>query len=153
QAGFEGILVLADEIQQYIEPRVKSSSDPIAPLFNLIQMLLTRENRLRFGLILIIGLKEVGLIREARNDLLHRLREISLDLTNVYDYEFASRLWQVLSKEFDFKDISGDITTVEALEALGEIASRTDLSDGPRTVINTFRRMVERYKTFGVSTP
>lgn len=153
QAGFEGILVLADEIQQYIEPRIKSSSDPIAPLFNLIQMLLTRENRLRFGLILIIGLKEVGLIRETRNDLLHRLREISLDLTNVYDYEFASRLWQVLSKEFDFKDISSDITTAEALEALGEIASRTDLSDGPRTVINTFRRMVERYKTFGVSAP
>lgn len=151
QAGFEGILVLADEIQQYIEPRVKSSSDPIAPLFNLIQMLLTRENRLRFGLILIIGLKEVGLIRETRNDLLHRMREISLDLTNVYDYEFASRLWQVLSKEFDFRDVAADITTPEALEALGEIASRTDLSDGPRTVINTFRRMVQRYKTFGMT--
>lgn len=151
EAGFDGLLVLADEIQQYIEPRIKSSNDPIAPLFNLIQMLLTRENRLKFGLILIIGLKEVGLIRETRNDLLHRMREISLDLTNVYDYEFALRLWQLLAREFDFKDISSDITTPEALEALGEIASRTDLSDGPRTVINTFRRMVERYKTYGIS--
>ena len=152
EAGFEGILVLADEIQQYIEPRIRSSTDPIAPLFNLIQMLLTRENYLRFGLIMIIGLKEVGLLRETRNDLLHRMREISLDLTNVYDYEFASRLWQLLAKEFEFRDVSADITTPEALEALGEIASRNDLSDGPRTVINTFRRMVERYKTHGVST-
>src|SRR5690606_24167692 len=132
---------------------INASSDPITPLFNLIQMLLTRENRLKFGIILVIGLKEVGLIRETRNDLLHRMRQLSLDLTNVYDHEFASRLWQVLSRVFDFKDIASDIVTPEALEALGEIASRTDLSDGPRTVINTFRRMVERYKTFGVSTP
>lgn len=152
-AGFDGLLVLADEIQQYIEPRVKTSSDPIAPLFNLIQLLLTREDYLNFGLILIIGLKEVGLIRETRNDLLHRMRQLSLDLTNVYDREFASRLWNVLAKEFDFRDVSADIVTPEALEALGEIASRTDLSDGPRTVVNTFRRMVERYKTYGISTP
>lgn len=153
EAGFDGLLVLADEIQQYIEPRVKTSSEPIAPLFNLIQMLLTREGYLNFGLILIIGLKEVGLIRETRNDLLHRMRQLSLDLTNVYDREFASRLWNVLAKEFDFRDVAADIVTPEALESLGEVASRTDLSDGPRTVVNTFRRMVERYKTYGVSTP
>jgi len=153
RAGYEGLLVLADEVQQYIEPRVKSSKEPITPLFNLIQMLLTRENHLKFGLILIIGLKEVGLIRELRNDLLHRMRRLSLDLTNVYDFEFASRLWRLLSKEFKFENVASEIVMPEALEALGEIASRTDLSDGPRTVINTFRRMVERFKTYGVSVP
>ena len=151
RAGYQGLSVLPDEIQQYIEPRVQRSDDPIAPLFNLVQMLATRERYLNFGFILVIPLKEIGVIREAcgRDDLLHRMRELSLDLTSVYDLDFAARLWHLLAQEFGYQDISHDIVTMEALDALGEIASRKDLSNGPRTVVNAFRRIVERYKTYG----
>jgi hypothetical protein len=149
QAGFEGLLILPDEIQQYIEPKIASKSgDPIAPFFNLIQGLATRAGYLQFGFIMIIPLKEIGVIREARgrDDLLHRMRELSLDLSSVYDPDFATRLWERLAEEFDFFDVKNNIVKPETLTALGEIATRDDISNGPRTVINVFRRMVERYK-------
>lgn len=152
EAGFEGLIVLPDEIQQYIEPQMKSSGgDPIAPFFNLIQGLATREGHLCFGFIMVIPLKEIGVIREARGrgDLLDRMRELSLDLSTVYGQDFATRLWEKLSHEFNFADVAADIVRPETLDALGEIASRDDLSNGPRTVINTFRRMVQNYLSHG----
>jgi len=152
EAGFDGLIILPDEIQQYIEPQMRSGAgDPIAPFFNLIQGLATREGYLCFGFILVIPLKEIGIIRDARGrgDLLDRMRELSLDLSTVYDQDFAKRLWNKLADEFGFSDIASDIVRPETLDALGEIASRDDLSNGPRTVINTFRRMVQRYQSQG----
>lgn len=147
KAGFDGLLVLSDEIQLYIEPRMKRESEPITPLFTLVDGLATRAGYLNFGLVLCIPLKEVGVIREMRDDLLHRMRNFSLDLTTIYDDAFASNLWHLLAKEFDFRDIQDQVVSNHTLQALGEIASRQELSNGPRTVINAFRRMVERYKS------
>lgn len=151
EAGYKGVAILPDEIQQYIEPKIKSNAgDPIAPFFNLIQGLATREGYLNFGFIMVIPRKEIGVIRDARgrSDLLQRMRELSLDLTTVYDQAFAARLWERLAKEFRFDDVA-DIVRPETLAALGQIAARDDLSHGPRTVINAFRRMVEYYQGGG----
>jgi len=148
-AGYAGLILLPDEIQQYIEPLMKRSGDPIVPFFNLLQGLATREGYLNFGLILVTVPKELDIIREGRGrkDLIHRMRELSLDLTYVYDSEFPERLWDVLANAFNFKDVSKEIVASETLLSLGEIIIRNDLSDGPRTVINTFKRMVQRYLT------
>lgn len=149
RAGLGGVLLMPDEIQQYFEPKVQAGrEDPIAPLFNLIQALATREKRLRLGLIMVIPHKEIALIRDARGrgDLLQRMAETSLDLTAVYDRQFAARLWARLAEVFAFREIAGDIAPPEALAALGEIAARDDLSNGPRTVINAYKRMVERHR-------
>lgn len=147
RAGYDGLLVLCDEIQLYIEPRMKRESEPITPLFTLVDGLATRGGYLKFGLVLIIPLKEVGIIREMRDDLLHRMRNFSLDLTTIYDDSFAENLWHLLAKEFDFRDVADAVVSPYTLRALGEIAARQELSNGPRTVINAFRRMVERYKS------
>lgn len=154
-AGYAGVLVLPDELQQYIEPRIRRDSEPITPLFNLVQLLATRNGYLAFGIIFVIPLKEVGVIREMRDDLLHRMRELSLDLTAVYDDQFARNLWYKLAHEFDFTDLaqSHEIIDEDTLLALGEIAARQELSNGPRTVINAFRRIVERYKSMHLPTP
>lgn len=146
-AGYDGIILMPDEIQQYIEPIMKRSGDPIVPFFNLLQGLATRENYLHFGLILVTVPKELDVIREGRGrkDVIHRMRELSLDLTYIYDDKFPERLWNVLAHEFNFKDISERIVTQDTLRSLGEIIIREELSDGPRTVINTFKRMVQRY--------
>ncbi len=146
-AGYDGLLVLCDEIQLYIEPRMKRESEPITPLFTLVDGLATRGGYLKFGLVLVIPLKEVGVIREMRDDLLHRMRNFSLDLTTIYDNSFAENLWHLLAKEFDFRDVEDAVVAPYTLRALGEIAARQELSNGPRTVINAFRRMVERYKS------
>lgn len=148
KADFEGLIILPDEIQQYIEPKLASKlGDPISPFFNLVQGLATRAGYLRFGFIMVIPLKEIGVIREARgrDDVLHRMKDLSLDLTSVYDPEFARRLWDMLAREFQFTEVASAIVRPETLESLGQIASREDISNGPRTVINVFRRMVELY--------
>lgn len=146
KAGFEGLLVLADEIQQYIEPEVKSGAkDPIAPLFNVVQGLATRRNHLAFGLILIIPLKELSVIVDQRGDFVDRMRGLALDLGAIYNQAFPGRLWDRLAKEFDFAEHAEDMVADETLDALGQISIRDDLSNGPRTVVNAFRRIARRY--------
>jgi hypothetical protein len=149
-AGFEGLLILADEVQQYIDPEVKTGvKDPISPLFDVISGLLTRRNHLNMGIILVIPPKELDVLRDQRGDFIHRTLQVSLDLRTIYDRAFPLRLWQRLAEEFDFTDHSYRIVTSTALDALGQICVRPDLSDGPRTVINTFRRMTRRYLDLG----
>ncbi|RMD59636.1 hypothetical protein D6833_11130, partial [Candidatus Parcubacteria bacterium] len=150
QAGFDGLLVIADEVQQYIEPEIKAGiKDPISPLFDVISAILTRRNHLNFGLILVIPPKELGLLRDQRGDLVHRVLQVSLDLGTVYDREFPQRLWHRLAKEFDFEEHRARIISKECLDALGQISARSDLSDGPRTVVNAFRRATRRYIELG----
>lgn len=152
QAGFEGLIILPDEIQQYIEPKIASKGgDPIAPFFNLVQGLATRAGRLKFGFIMVIPLKELGVIREARgrDDLLHRMKDLSLDLSHVYTSDFAWNLWDLLAEQFDFVDVQKRIVRDETLISLGQIAARDDISNGPRTIVNVFRRMVEHYLDAG----
>jgi len=146
QGGFEGLLVLADEIQQYIEPEVKSGArDPIAPLFNIVQGLATRRKHLAFGLILVIPRKELAVIVDQRGDLIDRMRTLALDLDAIYDQSFPARLWDRLAKEFQFAEHAEAMVRRETLAALGQISVRKDLSNGPRTVVNAFRRIARRY--------
>lgn len=144
-AGFNGLLVLPDELQQYLEPRIKSGlSDPIAPLFNLVQMLAAQSD-LPFGLLLIIPQKELNVINDQRSDFIDRIRGFTLDLRAIYGREFPAQLWAKLAKVFNFEPLAGQIFQPETLEALGQISTRDDLSNGPRTVINTFRAVSRRY--------
>lgn len=150
QAGFDGLLILADELQQYIDPEVKSGiKDPISPLFDVISAILTRRNYLNFGLIMVIPPKELGQLRDTRGDFIHRLLRVSLDLRTVYDQQFPERLWLNLAKESKFEEHQHRIISQECLVALGQVGARGDLSDGPRTVINTFRRATKLYLDAG----
>lgn len=146
EAGYDGLLLLADELQQYIDPQVKAGiKDPVAPLFDVIANILTRRGHLPFGLIVIIPPRELEVLRDQRGDFIHRLLQVSLDLRTVYDQEFPARLWGSLAREHDFEDHRDRIITNDCLAALGQIGARTDLADGPRTVVNTFRRAVRLY--------
>lgn len=148
-AGYEGLVVLPDEIQQYFRPKLKEGGDPIAPFFGIIQLLNTRASTssLRFGFIMIITLEELAQIRDTfrRNDLLHRMKDLQIDLTSLYDHQFAPNLWHLMAKQFDFEAEKAVICDDATLDALGEISARNDISDGPRTVINVFARMVGRF--------
>lgn len=155
QAGFRGLLVIADEVQQYIEHAdVSSAVEPIGKLFDLITTMLSRTGRLACGLILLLPNKELGLLNQQRGDLVQRIKRdrLSLDLTQVYGPGFAAELWQLLSERFGFAAIAPQVFTAEALRALGEIAARTDLASGPRTVIDVFKIACERHQA-GASAP
>ncbi|MFQ3657667.1 MAG: hypothetical protein SNJ54_01860 [Anaerolineae bacterium] len=149
EAGYEGLVILPDEIQQYIRPRVKGSGDPITPFFSIIQMLTTRATgaELPFGFVMVITREELSLIRDnyRRGDLLHRMKDLQIDLTSLYDEEFAPNLWHLMAKQFGFEAEKNRVVAPETLRALGEISARSDLSDGPRTIVNVFARMVRRH--------
>lgn len=150
EAGFSGLLVIADELQQYIDPEIKSGvKDPVSPLFDVIGAILTRRKQLNFGLILVLPPRELGTLRSERGDFIHRLLHASLDLRTVYDQDFPRRLWQRLANTGEFEEHAERIISPEALTALGQIAERADISDGPRTVVNTFRRAARRYLELG----
>src|SRR5690606_4142400 len=120
-----------------------------APFFNIIQLLNTRATTAdwHFGFIMVITLEELAQIRDTyrRTDLLHRMKDLQIDLTTLYDRQFAPNLWNLMAQRFDFVKEKSLIVDDETLLALGEITARTDISDGPRTAINVFRRMVSRY--------
>ncbi len=147
EAGYSGLLVMPDEIQQYTRNTSTPNSQPIRELFDLIQALMTREGQMNFGLLLVITTDEIALIREIsnRDDLIQRLSQYKLDLNSLYSASFARSLWGLMAKEFEFSAYAARIISPDALDALGEIASREDLSNGPRTVVNTFRLAVRRY--------
>ena len=146
KAGFEGLLIIADELQQYIDPEIKQGiKDPISPFFDVISAILTRRNHLKFGLIVVIPPKELALLRSDRGDLIHRVLQVSLDLRTVYNQEFPQRLWERLAKEFNFQEHQARILSADCLAALGQIGARSSLSDGPRTVINTLRLATRHY--------
>ena len=157
EAGYEGLVVLVDELQQYIDPAIKAGvRDPISPLFDLVQALVTRKGHLKFGLIFSIPSKELGVINDQRGDLVQRLKmdQLGIDLRTVYDQAFARRLWERLADEADFTAEAGHIVAPETLIALGEIAARDDLANGPRTVVNVFKVMISRYlASAGNATP
>ena len=144
-AGFDGLVVIADELQQYFEPEIKSGKrDPLAPLFQIIEELVNLQGELAFGLLFIITSKELGVINDQRGDFTDRLRGNTLDLRAIYDREFPLRLWARFAETFDYTDLSEHIIDLNTLIGLGQIATRQDLSNGPRTVINVFRRVAQR---------
>ncbi|HEX2913493.1 MAG TPA: hypothetical protein VH186_22005 [Chloroflexia bacterium] len=149
RANFKGLVVLADELQQYIDPDIKAGvKDPITPLFDIIQALITRRGQLSFALLFSIPTKELGLINDQRGDLVHRLKgdKLALDLTALYNPRFARDLWFQLADVLQFQSLRDKIIEPEALEALGQISARSDLATGPRTVVDVFNLVTRRYK-------
>lgn len=149
EAGYSGVLLIADEIQQFIRPRQQSKVDVLSPFFNILQLLGTREadSSLNFGLVLSITLEEIAMIRDVhkRGDLLARLRELSIDLTEIYTRDFARVLWEQLAESFDFSAEAPSVIDPETLAGLGNICSNREISDGPRTVVNALKRAVTMF--------
>ncbi len=149
QAGFQGLLVVADEVQQYIEHAdVSSAAEPIGKLFDLITTMLSRTGRLACGLILLLPNKELGLLNQQRGDLVQRIKanRLALDLSQVYGPTFALDLWRRLAEVFRFSDVAAQVVDDDALRALGEIAARVDLASGPRTVVDVLKIAAARYR-------
>ena len=148
EAGFDGLVLLPDELQQYLDPRIKGGvEDPVVPLFDIVQGMITRQGKLRCGLIFSIPARELSLLNEQRGDFVQRLKAqgLGIDLRNIYNEDFAAQLWDRLANQFGFRDIASSMVHPATLQAIGEIAARPDLASGPRTVVAVFKRIVNRY--------
>gem|GEM_PF-5166881 len=142
-AGYDGLVVFPDEVQQFFKKL--SYSDAEEELRSLIWGFNPRS--VSFGMMFSIPDEQLAVINERGADILDRVREnnLLLNLTSTYDHDFPRELWNHYAAKYDFEDIKDEIIPEETLTSIGQYATRDDLSRGPRTVIDAFGLAVTEY--------
>lgn len=151
EAGFEGLVVLGDELQQYFKS-ADNRQDAEADFRDLIWDIHSgAQIDSEFGFFVSMPAQTKSYLDTRSGDVLNRLESdnLMLNLENVYGQDFPAELWTEYASRFDFEDQQHDVITVHALNAIGQICSRPELSNGPRTVIDIFRIGLQHYKNTG----
>ena len=148
QSGYRGVLVLPDEFQQYIQ-KGASLRRTIQEFREFIWGLDTRSSAL--GVIISIPSYAESGIQTQGKDILHRLKKDNLvyRLQEIYTRDFPARLWERYAQAFQLGEEAHKIIEDTTLEAIGQIAEREDLGEGPRTVIEAFKRAILHYQERG----
>lgn len=139
EAGYEGLLVIVDEFQQFLG---NINKGVITNFRTLVWGLRTR-GAVPFGLLITMDPDTERNLSERAGDILHRIKEdgLYLDFSDSYDREFARLLWAQYAENFNYLIESSRIVDLATLDSLGQICERHDLSNGPRTVIDVFQRI------------
>jgi hypothetical protein len=140
-AGFGGLVISIDEFQQLLGNATKGT---LVALRQLIWGLRTRE--LPLGLLLTMDPDTERTLADRAGDILHRIKDdaLYLNLQRVYDREFPSRLWAQYVMALGLNDGADTAIDRAALDALGQLCEREDLSNGPRMVINALQLAAAR---------
>ncbi len=145
-----GLLVILDELQQLLGPLDARA------IINFREFVWgMRTERSHCGVIIALdSLLEARLAKWAA-DILHRIREHgpSLQLSLVYTREFPHWLWENLTSSNGSGTVffNDAILNSDVLLSLGQFVERTDISNGPRTVVDVFGRAAEHYCETGMS--
>lgn len=93
------------------------------------------------------------ILSDRAGDILHRIKDddLYLDFRQLYAPDFPRLLWERYADELALDGLTFRIVDKPTLEALGQICERTDLSNGPRTVANAFRRIACYFADTGVT--
>jgi cell division protein FtsB len=146
RAGYSGLVVMIDEFQQLLG---NANKGVLLALRQLIWSL--RVRKLPFGLVLTMDPDTERTLSDRAGDILHRIKDdgFYLDIRHIYDHAFPARLWQQYTTALDLSLDEQHAIDHPALEALGQLCERDDLSNGPRTVINVLQRAADRWATQG----
>jgi hypothetical protein len=145
RAGFNGLVVLPDEFQQYFSKGANLRRS-IQEFREFVWGLDTRSNAL--GVVFSVPTYAESIIQEQGKDILHRLKKDGLyyRLQDIYTRDFPIRLWKRYVDTFNLKSINKQVIEENTLEAIGQISERDDLGEGPRTVIDSFKRAILHYQ-------
>ncbi|MBC8263375.1 MAG: hypothetical protein H8E47_04540 [Anaerolineales bacterium] len=148
RAGFKGLVTLPDEFQQYFS-KTANLRRTVQEFREFIWGLDTRANSL--GVVFSLPSYHESIIQESGKDILHRLKKDDLyyRLEDIYTADFPARLWQRYAKTFQLGDIADQVIDKHTLRAIGQITERDDLGEGPRTVIDSFKRAILCYQDHG----
>ncbi|HAA29863.1 MAG TPA: hypothetical protein DCE56_21910 [Cyanobacteria bacterium UBA8553] len=145
EAGFKGLAIFADECQEFLRTE-EGSSVRIQILSDLVKGMRALGST---PVALILGMPTTpteSAIEEQAGDIIHRMQEqkVSLRLTDAYKSDFPGKLWDFLCEKFLPEDkLQGNqLVDSATLESLGQLCERKDLGNGPRTVIEVFKRIV-----------
>jgi len=150
-ADFDGLIVLGDEFQQYFKS-ADNRQEAESRFRNLVFALHSGAKvQDEFGLFLSMPEQTQSTLDAHAGDVLNRLEQnnLTLNLKNVYGQDFPAKLWERFAQEFNFGSKQHDVISESALKAIGEICTREDLSNGPRTVIDIFRIGLSQYRASG----
>lgn len=140
--GYSGVAVFVDEFQQLLG---KAGADVLTALRSLVWGLRTRK--MPFGLVITMDPNSERVLGERAGDILHRIKDddLYLDFQQIHSSDFPRLLWERYIKQLGLDELTYRIVDKPTLEALGQICERIDLSNGPRTVANVFRRIASYY--------
>ena len=138
---------MPDEFQQYFS-KGANLRRTIQEFREFIWGLDTRASSL--GVVFSVPTYAESVIQEQGKDVLHRLKKDNLyfRLQDIYTLEFPKRLWQRYEETFQLEKKSTQVIEPETLRAIGQIAEREDLGEGPRTVIDSFKRAILHFQDY-----
>lgn len=144
RAGFKGLVLFPDEFQQYFS-KGANLRRIIQEFREFVWGLDTRSSPL--GVVLSIPDYAESVIQEQGRDVLHRLKKDNLyyRLQDIYTVEFPTQLWQRYVEIFDLNEVTAQVMHPHTLHSIGQITERRDLGEGPRTVIDSFKRAILHY--------
>jgi len=147
EAGYRGLLAIVDEFQQFLGNINKA----VITNFRTLVWGLRTRGEVPFGLLITMDPDTERNLNERAGDIMHRIKEDSLylDFSDAYDREFSRLLWARYAETLGFVQDSQRIVDYATLDAIGQICERHDLSNGPRTVIDLFQRIANRYVVRG----
>lgn len=137
-AGYEGLLIIVDEFQQFLGTINKTT---LSNFRTLVWGIKTRKE-IPLGFLITMDPDTEQNLNERAGDIVHRIKEdgFYFPFSSIYDRNFPKKLWDRYSKVFSFEK-ENKIVDGSTLEAIGQICERGDLSNGPRTVINIFQQI------------
>jgi hypothetical protein len=144
KAGYKGLVVFTDELQATLAS-YSSRDEFFADLFDLVKDILGLAGH--WALVITMDDGTEGTFARMRADLLQRLQRSALHfrVKDVYNRrEYPSELWHAFEKRFKFD--GSKVIMNEALESIGQVASRSDLGAGPRTVTNAMALAIKHYE-------
>jgi hypothetical protein len=145
EAGFEGIIVLADEMQQFISQASSEFRERLGQLFNLVTHVETRT----FPVCFLMGMLSASeaAIQSIRGDLLDRLKQDNLyvDLQRLYDESTPGKVWHGMLNNIGASKYGNMVADECALRACGQIAFDPELGNGPRTMVRVFQQAIRKY--------
>jgi len=134
----QGLVICIDEAQQLLGPLDQSA---LQALRSLVWGL--RTERVNCAVLLTLDPLLYRRLDRWASDILHRIADRGevLDLRTAYDAGFVSWLWQRWSEHPGLT--AGRLLDKDLAIALGQYIEREDLANGPRTVVEVFRRIIE----------
>lgn len=143
--GYSGLVIIIDEFQQLLGV---AGPETLTGLRSLIWGLRTRQ--IALGLLITMDTASERTLGERAGDILHRIKDddLYLNFQQIYHPDFPRLLWERYASQLNFNGLTYRMVDKPTLEALGQICERSDLSNGPRTVVNVFRRIAARYTEY-----
>jgi hypothetical protein len=149
ESDFQGLLVLLDEPEVAAK---KLGTDTVQHfVFDLSNELIRRQGN--YGVFLSMPKNFYANAQSRFSALPARLEARSCfpNLSDIYNNTFATSLWERYITEFDLGEEGQRIVSPLALQAIGQVGSseQRELAYGPRSVVSSFKRMVDVYQSTG----